>query len=150
MFSYRPPKGSSWGHSLRTKHTIDGKEKLNAFFDFYFDRIEDPLGPLTFAWKSSVLPNITWPEELLKPENKPYQLNLVVVIGDRIGFPFGLNFPISPKEPASYQFLRQFSADAPFKMSPKHFKVGVLCKNGKMIMRTPDAEITLKLKDCIV
>jgi hypothetical protein len=149
MFSYRPPKRNCWGHAIGSKDPLKAREELDAFFDIYFDRVDEPSKSLTLAWKRSVLPNINWPEELLKPENEPYQWILVVVFDNRVGFPFGLNFPISPTEPASYQFLGRFSADAPFKMSPKYFSVGVLCKNGKMVIRKPNAEIAAKLKECI-
>jgi len=151
MFSYRPPKRSCWGHSIGSKDPLKSREELDAFFDIYFERVEkEPTQGLTLAWKSFVLPNINWPEELLKPENKPFQWILAVVYDNRVGFPLGLNFPISPIEPASYQFLGRFSADAPFKMSYKHFLVGVICRNGKLAMRKPDAEIAVKLKECIV
>jgi hypothetical protein len=91
---------------------------LDAFFDTYFERVESPNpGTLILAWKSSVLPNIDWPEELLKPENQPFQHIMFIVAGDRVMFPTGILFPISPLEPASYRFLGRFSADAPFKMN---------------------------------
>jgi hypothetical protein len=151
MFSYRPPKRSSWGHSIGSKDPLEARKELDAFFDTYFERVEPQSSqPLILAWKSSVLPNIDWPEELLQPESQPFQHVMVVVMGNRVSFPVGILFPISPTEPASYQFLGRFSANAPFKMSPQHFKVGVLCKNGKVALRKPDAEIAAKLKECIV
>jgi len=62
----------------------------------------------------------------------------------------GLLFPISVTEPASYEFLRRFSAEAPFKMSHKNFQVGITSKNGKLLWRKPDANIAARLQEVIV
>jgi hypothetical protein len=62
----------------------------------------------------------------------------------------GIVFPLSTTEPASFEFLRRFSADAPFKMSAKHFMVGIIAKNGKFAWRKPDAEMAAKLEKFIV
>ena len=75
----------------------------------------------SIEWKASALPDIEWPEELLKPKNQKRQYGLFIVTGDQVMFPGGLTFPISSTEPASNEFLERFSADSPYKMSPKHF-----------------------------
>jgi len=107
---------------------------------------------LTFAlsWKTSALPKSDWPEEFLKPENEKWQRVLFILTGDRVMFPGGLLIPISPMESASYVFLSRFSTDAPFKMSPKHFQVGILGKTGKLAWRKPDADIAARLQEVLV
>jgi hypothetical protein len=145
MFSYRPPKSSFWGH------TIESQEKLAAFFDAYFDRVEyDQPGTRVMTWKTSVLPNTDWPEEFLKPEGQGWQQLLFIVTGDRLSFPLGMVFPISPQEPASYEFLRRFSQAAPFKMSPKHFQVGVLGKTSLLAWRRPNRDVAARLQEVLV
>ena len=150
MFVYRPPKGSCWGHSIG-KDTAKAKQKLDALFDAYFERIE-MLSPTTtvVAWKSSVLPKVDWPEAFQGPENQKVRQFLFGVMGDRVIFPMGVVFPLSTTEPASFEFLGRFSADAPFKMSAQHFQVGVIAKNGSFAWRKPDAEIVAKLEAVIV
>jgi hypothetical protein len=155
MLSYRPPKGSCWGHVIRPKDPLGAKQKVNAFFEAYFQRLEpewDPTRQLTFAlsWKTSALPKSDWPEEFLKPENEKWQRVLFILTGDRVMFPGGLLIPISPMESASYVFLSRFSTDAPFKMSPKHFQVGILGKTGKLAWRKPDADIAARLQEVLV
>ena len=151
MFVYRPPKGSCWGHTLRQKDPIKIKEKLDGFFDAYFERV-DSVSPTTLvlAWKSSVLPKVEWPEAFRGPENQKVRQFLFGVMGDRVMFPMGIVFPLSPVEPASFEFLGRFSADTPFKMSAKHFQVGIVAKNGKFAWRKPDAGIAAKLDQFIV
>ena len=150
MFVYRPPKGSCWGHSIG-KDWAKEKQKLDALFDAYFERIES-LSPtsLVVAWKSSVLPEVDWPEAFLGPENQKVRQFLFGVMGNRVMFPMGIVFPLSTIEPASFEFLGRFSADAPFKMSAKHFQVGVIAKNGSFAWRKPDADIAAKLEEFIV
>lgn len=151
MLSYRPPKSSCWGHAIRPKDPLKAKQRVNAFFETYFEHLAPEWDTtrqftLKLNWKSDVLPNIDWPQELLKPENQQWQRVLIIVTGDRISFPLGLMFPILSNEPASYEFLRRFSADAPFKISSKHFQVGILCKSGKMVWRKPDTQMAAKLQ----
>ena len=148
MFVYRPPKGSCWGHAI-SKDQVKGA--LSVFVGTYFDRVE-LMGSTTLvlAWKSSVLPKVEWPDEFLGPERQKLRQFLFGVMGDRVMFPLGIVFPLSTTEPASFEFLRRFSADAPFKMSPKHFQVGVVGKSGKFAWKKPDAEIAAKLEQCIV
>jgi hypothetical protein len=100
-----------------------------------------------------VLPNVNWHAVFLKPGNERSQGSLCMINlgnGSRISFGGGLLIPISPQEPASYEFLQRFSADAPFKMSAKHFMVGVsIGKNGNLAWRKPEAEIAARLNEVI-
>ena len=155
MFSYRPPKSSCWGHVIRPKDPLKAKQKVNAFFEAYFERLDpewDTSRQMTLAlsWNASALPNIEWPEELLKLENQKWPRVLFILAGDRVMFPGGLLFPISSTEPASYEFLGRFSTGAPFKMSPKHFKVVIVGKTGKLAWRKPDEGIVARLQEFIV
>src|ERR1700733_10666963 len=149
MFSYRPPKGSCWGHAIRPRDTLKARQKIHAFFATYFEPVEPETPPsksfdCDLRWNNSVLPNTDWPEEYLKPGNENWQRCLFVAnlgLFWRIMFPRGITIPISPKEPSSYEFLRRFSADAPFKMSPRHFQVVIsISKKGYVVCRKPDAE----------
>src|SRR5439155_18572391 len=150
MFVYRPPKGSCWGHSIG-KDPVKAKLKLDAFFDAYFEQV-DSVSPTTLvlAWKSSVLPKVEWPEAFQGPENQKVRQFLFGVMGDRVMFPMGIVFPLSTIEPASFEFLRRFSTNAPFKMSAKHFQVGIVGKAGSFAWRKRDAEIPAKLEEAIV
>jgi hypothetical protein len=144
-----------WGHAYRPKNSVEAQEKMNSFLDKYFERIE-PDGRdgtcLTFKvnWKSTVLPNASWPEHFLKPESKHLRLIMFILIGDRISFPLGIVFPIPLNGPASYDFLKRFSLDAPFKMSAQHFNVVVpISKKNKYAARKPDAETAARLNEAI-
>ena len=150
MFVYRPPKGSCWGHSIG-KDPIKAKVKLEAFFDAYFERVES-VSPTTLvlAWKSSVLPKVEWPEAFQGPEKQKVRQFLFGVMRGRVMFPMGIVFPLSTIEPASFEFLGRFSADSPFKMSARHFMVGIVARNGKFAWRKPDADIAAKLEEFIV
>lgn len=143
MFVYRPPKSSCWGHSLG-KDPVSAKQKLDAFFDTYFERQGSVL-----AWKSSVLPKIDWPEVFQGPENEKLRQFLFMVTGDRVMFVMGIVFPLSPAEPSSFEFLGRFCADAPFKMTAKHFQVGIVGKKGSFAWRKPDADIAAKLEAAV-
>jgi len=150
MFVYRPPKASVWGHSIG-KDQIKAKLKLDAFFDTYFERVDSVSATtLVLAWKSSVLPKLEWPEAFQGPEQQKVRQFLFGVIGDRVMFPMGIVFPLSTVEPASFEFLRRFSADAPFKMSAKHFQIGTVGKTGSFAWRKPDAAIAAKLEEFII
>ena len=150
MFVYRPPKGSCWGHSIG-KDWTKAKQKLDALFDAYFERIESVSPTSTVvAWKSSVLPKVEWPAVFQGPENQKVRQFLFGVMGNRVMFPMGIVFPLSTVEPASFEFLGRFSSDVPFKMSAEHFMVGVIAKNGSFAWRKPDAEIAAKLEAVIV
>jgi hypothetical protein len=149
MFVYRPPKGSCWGHSFGKDQTT-GLPKLDAFIDAFFERVEQQsLTTLIVAWKDSVLPKVEWPGVFLGPDNEKLRPFLFMVIGNRVMFPMGMVFPLSTIEPASFEFLRRFSTDAPFKMSAKHFMVGITARSGKFAWRKPDADILAKLEEYI-
>lgn len=150
MFVYRPPKGSCWGHSIGRNQTT-AVPKLEAFFDSFCERVEAQ-GPTTLvlAWKDSVLPKVEWPTAFQGPENQKVRQFLLMVMGNRVMFPMGIVFPLSTADPASFEFLKRFSAEAPFQMSAKHFMVGVIAKNGSFAWRKPDAEIAAKLEAVIV
>jgi hypothetical protein len=90
MFVYRPPKGSCWGHSIG-KDSAKAKQKLDALFDAYFERVESQSPTtLVLAWKSSVLPKVDWPEAFQGPENQKVRQFLFMVMGDRVMFPMGI------------------------------------------------------------
>ena len=121
---------------------------MNAFFETYFKRLDPEWDTtrqftLTLNWKASVLPNID-------PRGDLNQQVLFIVTGDRVLFPGGLWIPVSTADPASYKFLGQFSAEAPFKMSARHFQVGILGKTGKLSFRKPDGDIAARLRQVIV
>jgi hypothetical protein len=143
LYIVRPPKGMCWGHA-KNPH-----KKLEVFFDAYFERVESQ-GPATLvlAWKESALPKADWPDAFLGPDKQMLRQFLFIVMGGRVMFPMGIVFPLAPTDPASFEFLSRFSADAPFKMSAKHFQVGVVHKNGNVAWRKPDAEIAAKLEKC--
>jgi hypothetical protein len=107
---------------------------MHAFFARYFEPFGSETGSMDsdfsfdLHWKDGVLPNADWPAEYLEPENARFRASLCMVGvggGSRISFPLGLIIPISPEEESSYEFLGRFAADAPIRMSPKHFSVGV-------------------------
>ncbi len=124
--------------------------KLEVFFDIFFERVEQQSPTtLVLAWKDSVLPGAEWPDVFLGPDSQKLRQFLFMVMGNRVMFPMGIVFPLSVPDPASFEFLRRFSAEAPFKMSAKHFMVGIQAKNGKFAWRKPDADIGAKLTDCI-
>jgi hypothetical protein len=149
MFVYRPPKGSCWGHSIGKDQT-SAMPKLNAFFDVFFERVEQQSPTsLVLGWKDSVLPKVAWPDVFLGPDKQKLRQFLSLVMGNRVMFPIGIVFPLPAGEPASFEFLRRFSTEAPFKMSAKHFMVGITAKNGKFAWRKPDADISAKLEEYV-
>ena len=144
-----------WGQAYRPKNAAEGKDRMDSFVDKYFERIEPDAHDGTWLtyklnWKPSVFPNAAWPEHFLKPENKHLRLIMFILMPDRIGFPLGIVFPIALKETASYDFLKQFSSDAPFKMNAQNFNVVVpVGKNQKYAARKPDAEVAARLNEII-
>jgi hypothetical protein len=75
---------------------------------------------------------------------------MFILMPDRIGFPLGIVFPIPVKEAASYEFLKKFSLDTPFNMSPQNFNVVVpVGKKNKYAARKPDAEVAARLNETI-
>lgn len=106
----------------------------------------------SLTWKAAALPHIESSEGFLGFPNATaaspiFSVNLRV--GGRFMFPMGIAIPISPVESASYDFLRRFSSDAPFKMSPKHFQALLPNKRGTRIWKRPDGEIGDRLKEVI-
>lgn len=149
MFVYRPPKGSCWGHSIGKTQT-EAMPKLETFLNAFFQRVEQQSPTtLVLAWKDSVLPKIEWPEAFQGPENQKVRQFLFMLMGNRVMFPMGIVFPLSTTEPASFEFLRLFSANAPFKMSARHFMIGITARNGRFAWRKSDADIAVKLKEFI-
>lgn len=145
MFVYRPPKASCWGHSVR-KATFG----LQAFIDSYFERVESQSATtLVLAWKESVLPKVSWAEVFLGAENQKLRQFLFSIVGDRVMFPMGIFFPLSTAERESFEFLGKFSTDAPFKMSAKHFQIGVVKKNGRFAWRKPDEVVACRLQEFV-
>jgi len=124
--------------------------KLYVFLHAFFERVEQQ-SPTTWvlAWKDSVLPKVEWPDAFLGPDKQKLRQFLFMVMGTRVAFPIGIVFPLSSTEPASFEFLKRFSADAPFKMSAKHFMVGITAGNGKFAWRKPDPVIAAKLEEFI-
>jgi hypothetical protein len=124
--------------------------KLDAFVDVFFNRVEQQSPTaVVLAWKDSVLPKLEWADVFLGPDNQKLRQFLFMVMGNRVAFPMGIVFPLSTTEPASFEFLRRFSADAPFKMSAKHFMVGITAKSGKFGWRKPGADLASKLEEFI-
>lgn len=143
MFVYRPPKSSCWGNALRPRDTDLAKQKLDVFLAKYFEKVEQRNAMFsTLRWKHSELPNVAWPEEYLRPENKKWQEVEFGYTGERVMFPLGLIIPVSPLDLSSYQFIRKFGGCAPFKMSPKHFSVVVrVGKKDTLADRKPDSKV---------
>jgi hypothetical protein len=149
MFVYRPPKGSCWGHSIGKTQT-EAMPKLDIFLDAFFERVEQQSPTtLVLAWKDSVLPKVEWPDVFLGPDQQKLRQFLFMVMGTRVMFPLGIVFPLSSTDPASFEFLKTFSAAAPFKMSARHFMIGITAKNGKFAWRKPDPNTAAKLEQVI-
>lgn len=148
MFNYTVSKSSCWGHIIRPKDPVKAKQRVNAFFETYFERLIpewDTTRQLTFvlSWKTSVLPHVTWTEELATPESRKVGFLLT---GDRVIFMGGIPFPISSSEPTSYDFLRRFVADAPFRMNPQNFRVRVMSASGRWTWKKPEGNVAERLQ----
>jgi len=39
MFNYTVPKSSCWGHVIHPKDPLKAKQRVNAFFETYFERL---------------------------------------------------------------------------------------------------------------
>jgi hypothetical protein len=154
MFVYSPPKASIWGHALRPRDPQKAAEGLRLFFETYFEgpyQLE-PSGAYELSWKESVLPNIDWDPSLLLPENERFKKVsfLMSSLSNRVSFPLGLLIPISPSDPASYDFLKSFCRDAPFKFSTKNFKVGIpVGKKGKLAYRKAIGDVAARLETAV-
>lgn len=155
MFYYRPPKASCWGHAIRPQDPLKAETKWRAFFDTYFEcpnlgKLVTEITTFSLDWKTSSLPHVHWPEEYLNAINPQSRQVTFVVMGYRFVFMMGIMIPISIIDPASYDFLKQFAAAAPFKMSAKNFKVAIPTgKKGKLTIKTPSQEILAKLLEVI-
>jgi hypothetical protein len=152
MFDYTVPKSSCWGHVIRPKDPLKAKQRVNSFFETYFDRLVpewDATRQITHvtSWKTSVLPNVERAEDIEEPEK---QKVFFILMGDRIMFMGGILFPISSSEPASYEFLRRFFSDAPFRMSPKNLRVRFFGRSGRWAWKKPEGEIADRLQALFV
>jgi hypothetical protein len=148
MFKYTVPKSSCWGHVIRPKDPLKAKQRVNAFFETYFEKLVpewDMSRQLTFVlrWKTSILPNVDWADDFSKSE---HQKVFFILTGNRISFMGGIPIPISSSEPASYDFLKRFVSDAPFRMNPKNFRVRLSNKSGRSSWQKPEGEIAAKLQ----
>src|SRR5581483_452138 len=120
MFNYTVAKSSCWGHVIRPKDPLKAKLQVNTFFESYFERlvpewdVSRQISLLTM-WRSSVLPSVEWSDDFSQPG---MQKIFFIITGDRVSFMGGIPFPISPAQSASYDFLRRFVSDAPFRMRP--------------------------------
>lgn len=103
------------------------------------------------AWKESVLPAMQWHPEFEGPPVGNHHMKhtwYLLRLKDRglIQFLLGVVIPIPVDDPASYVFLRQFCADAPFKIHPDKFFVSTaIGKKGKWAFRKPDEEVQQRL-----
>jgi hypothetical protein len=152
MFYYSVPKSSCWGHVIRPKDPVKAKPRVNTFFETYFERL-DPEWDSTrqisvvLGWRASVLPSVEWPDDFSKPEN---QKMLFILTGDRVMFMGGIAFPISSSAPASYDFLRRFVSDAPFRMRPQNLRVRVLGASGRWSWKKAEGEMAERLRTAFV
>ena len=81
----------AWGHAK------DPHKKLEAFFDTYFERVEQQSPTtLVLAWKDSVLPKVEWAEAFLGPENQKVRQFLFMLMAGHVMFPMGIVFPHFP------------------------------------------------------
>jgi len=103
------------------------------------------------AWKESVLPAVQWHSEFLGPPIGDHHLKHTwyrIQLKDRGLFQFmlGVLVPIPVDDPASYDFLRQFGGDAPFKINPDKFLVSTpVGKKGGWAFRKPTEEVQQRL-----
>jgi hypothetical protein len=149
MFNYTVPKSSCWGHIIRPKDPVKAKLCLNSFFATYFEPLVpewDVTRQFDFftTWNKSVLPNIHWSDDFLNAES---QSIFFLLTGDRVIFTGGIPFPISTSEPASYEFLKRFASDAPFRINSKNFRVRGATPNGRWAWKKPDADIAERLNE---
>jgi hypothetical protein len=148
MFEYTVPKSNCWGHVIRPKDPFKAKQRVNSFFETYFERLVPEWDgtrqiSLVTSWRASLLPNA---RRLLARESAGF----FILTGDRVMFMGGITFPISSAEPASYEFFKRFVSDAPFRMNPKNFRVRVLGKSGRWAWKKPEGEIAERLRAVFV
>ncbi len=100
-------------------------------------------------WRDAAMPNLRWPEGSMELRNEMQRVLMFSAnlrLGGRFSFPMGIAIPVPVGEPASYSFLKQFCADAPFKVNPKNFLMAVRAgKDGKFTFRKPSEDVSAKL-----
>ena len=136
---------------IRPKDPVKAKQRVNTFFETYFERLVpewDATRQISgvFGWRASVLPNVEWPDDF-KPEN---QKMFFILTGDRVSFMGGITFPISSSDPASYEFLRRFVADAPFRMAPQNLRLRVLGTSGRWSWKKPEGQMAERLRSVFI
>jgi hypothetical protein len=134
--------------------------QYNPVMDFLLARRDWPKQPknpiwlefeASVAWKESVLPAVQWHPEFLGPPVGDHHLKHTwyqIRLQDRghIQFMLGVVIPMPVDNPASYVFLRQFFADAPFKINPEKFLVSTpVGKKDKWAFRKPNEEVRQRL-----
>lgn len=151
MFYYTVSKSSCWGHMIRPKDPVKAKQRVNTFFENYFERLVPEWDATrrisgVFGWNSSVLPNVEWSDDF-KPEN---QKMFFILTGDRVMFMGGITFPLSSSDQASYKFLRRFVSDAPFRMTSQNFRHRVLGASGRWSWKKPEGQIAERLQSVFI
>lgn len=107
------------------------------------------------AWKESILPATQWHPEFEGPPVGHHHLKHTwyqIQLGGRghIQFMLGVVIPIPADNLQSFDFLRQFCADAPFKMNPGNFLVSTpVGKKGGWAFRKPNEEILRRLVEAL-
>ncbi|HEX7654290.1 MAG TPA: hypothetical protein VF607_12345 [Verrucomicrobiae bacterium] len=103
------------------------------------------------GWNEARLPAVQWYPEYEGPPMGTLELKKTwyqVHIQDRglIQFMLGITIPIPVDNPAAYDFLREFCADAPFKINPEKISVSTpVGKKGKWAFRKPSPEIAARI-----
>jgi len=95
----------------------------------------------------SVLPNVEWQDFSGEAEDAKM---LFILTGNRVMFMGGIHFPVSSSEPSSYEFLKRFASDAPFRMNRKNFRVRMLGKSSRWAWQRPEGEIAERLQAVLV
>ena len=133
---------------------VFGPDDFGRVMEFILESKLNPKAPadpiwLSFTcrlnWKDSILPKAVADEEMVAAPL--FIVNLSS--GGSIMFPAGIYIPIPPDQPGTYEFLGQFSADAPFKMSVKHFQARIPNSRGTMVWKKPDGQIAMRLNEAI-
>jgi hypothetical protein len=152
IFLYRAPLRTA-GEPYRPADSAQAKERFNSLLDKYFERAEpdehnEYYTIFKLNWKSTALPNAAWPKQFLKENGRSRRIRFMLT-KHSISFS-SIVFPIPLKEPASYDFLKQFSSETPFKMRVEYFSVAIpIGKNERYATRKPDAEMSVRLNEAI-
>ena len=107
------------------------------------------------AWNESILPAVQWHPDFNGPPIGNHHLKHTwyrIWLNNRGRFQFmlGLVIPIPVDDPASYVFLREFCADAPFKINPDKFLVTTpVGKRGNWAFRKPSVEVQKRLSQAL-